>query len=120
MKKKFNLKDFFHSFRTHIAVLVLLVGVVPCTVFVVSFSSLYEKQSVNSDVNDLVEKGQILNKQIISSGYLNQNESELVDNQLEVLSTSLSGRIMVVDNTLTIVKDTYNADEGKTIIWEMW
>lgn len=117
MKKKFNLKDFFHSFRTRIAVLVLLVGVVPCTVFVVSFSSLYEKQSVNSDVNDLVEKGQILNKQIISSGYLNQQESELVDNQLEVLSTSLSGRIMVVDNTLTIVKDTYNADEGKTIIW---
>lgn len=117
MKKKFNLKDFIHSFRVRIAVLVLLVGVVPSTVFVVSFSSLYEKQSVSSDVTDLVEKGQILNKQIISSGYLNQHDSELLDNQLEVLSNNLSGRIMVIDNTLTIIKDTYHADEGKTIIW---
>ncbi|MDD6193331.1 MAG: HAMP domain-containing sensor histidine kinase [Lachnospiraceae bacterium] len=117
MKNNFNLKDFFNSFRVRIAVLVLLVGVVPCTVFVVSFSSLYEKQAVNSDVTDLVSKGQVLNKQIISSGYLNQRDSELVDNQLEVLSGNLSGRIMVIDNTLTIIKDTYNADEGKTIIW---
>ena len=117
MKNNFNLKDFINSFRVRIAVLVLLVGVVPCTLFVVLFSSLYEKQSVSSDVTDLVSKGQVLNKQIISSGYLNQRDSELVDNQLEVLSGNLSGRIMVIDNTLTIIKDTYRADEGKTIIW---
>ena len=85
MKKKFKLRDFFKSFRTRIAVLVLLVGVVPCTIFVLSFSAVYEKRAVSGDVTDLVEKGQVLNKQIVSTGYLNQHDSEIVDNQLQVL-----------------------------------
>lgn len=117
MKKKFVLKDFFKRFRIRIAALLLVLGIVPCTIFVFVFSALYESRSVDSDVTDLVAKGQVLNKQIISSGYLNQQSSELVDNQLDALSKSYSGRIMIVDNMLTIVKDTYNVDEGKTIIW---
>lgn len=117
MNKKFVLKDFFNSFRIRLAALLLVLGMVPCTIFAVTFTALYEKRSVDSDVTDLVAKGQILNKQIISSGYLNQQSSDEVDSQLDTLSKSYSGRIMVVDNTLTIVKDTYNADVGKTIIW---
>lgn len=117
MKKKFKLKDFFNSLRVRIAALILVLGVVPCTIFAFSFMAVYEKRSVDSDVTELVAKGQVLNKQIISSGYLNQHESELVDDQIEMLSKSYSGRIMVVDDTLTIVKDTFQADEGKTIIW---
>ncbi len=117
MKKKFVLKDFLKRFRIRIAVLMLVLGIVPCTIFVLVFSALYENRSVDSDVTDLVAKGQVLNKQIVSSGYLNQQSSELVDNQLDALSRSYSGRIMIVNNMLTIVKDTYNADVGKTIIW---
>lgn len=117
MKQKMAVKDFFRSLRFRMAALILVVGVVPCTIFVCSFLSAYENKSVDTDVKELVAKGQVLNKQIISSGYLNQHESELVDNQLEMLSKSYSGRIMVVDDSLTIVKDTFQADEGKTIIW---
>ena len=117
MKKKFVLRDFFKRFRIRIAALLLVLGIVPCTLFVLVLSALYENRSVDSDVTDLVAKGQVLNKQIISSGYLNQQSSELVDNQLDALSRSYSGRIMIVDNMLTIVKDSYNADVGKTIIW---
>lgn len=117
MKQKFSIKDFFNSLRFRIATLIFVVGAVPCTIFVFSFLAAYENKSVDSDVTELVAKGQVLNKQIISSGYLNQHESDLVDNQLEILSKSYSGRIMVVDDSLTIVKDTFQADEGKTIIW---
>lgn len=117
MEKKGIIKQFIHSFKLRVALLVLVLGSLPCTVFAVTFPKVYENRSVEADVSDLVAKGMALNKQILSSGYLNGYTSELVDNQLEVMSRSYSGRIMVVDASLNIVKDTYNVDQGKTIIW---
>lgn len=117
MKKGIVLKDIFHSFRTRLIVLILVLGIIPSTLIVSVFLSLYEKRSVQSDVTDIVAKGQVLNKQIISTGYLNQHSSDLVDNQLNAMSKSYSGRIMIVDGSLNVIKDTYNADEGKTIVW---
>lgn len=40
-----------------------------------------------------------------------------MDDQLEALSNSYSGRIMIINRSLTIIKDTYKTDEGKTIVW---
>lgn len=115
--KKISFKELIKSLRLQTFLVILLVGIVPVSVFVGLYSSLYVNRSVDSDVTDLISNGQILNKQIISSGYLNQQSSEAVDNQLDALSTSFSGRMMIINSSLTVIKDTYNVDQGKTIVW---
>ena len=83
--KKQKLKEMIKSLRAHIVVVVLLVGILPATLFSVLFSSLYVRRSVESDVTDMVANGQILGKQIMSSGYLNEKDSKNVDEQLSAL-----------------------------------
>ena len=115
--KKQKLKEMIKSLRAHIVVVVLLVGILPATLFSVLFSSLYVRRSIESDVTDMVANGQILGKQIMSSGYLNEKDSRNVDEQLNALSSTYSGRMMIVNSSLNIIKDTYGVDEGKTIVW---
>lgn len=115
--KKQIIRKIIRSLRLHMVVVFLLLGILPATLFSVLFSSLYVKRSVESDVTDMVANGQILGKQIMSSGYLNQKDSDVVDEQLGALSTTYAGRMMVVNRSLTIIKDTYGVDEGKTIVW---
>ena len=104
--KKQKLKEMIKSLRTHIVVVVLLVGILPATLFSVLFSSLYVRRSIESDVTDMVANGQILGKQIMSSGYLNEKDSRNVDEQLSALSSTYSGRMMIVNSSLNIIKDT--------------
>lgn len=111
------IRKIINSLRTHILVLILLVGILPATVFSVFFPTLYVKRSVESDVSDMVSNGQILGKQIVSSGYLNQKESDAVEDQLNALSTTYGGRMMIVNKSLTVIRDTYGVDEGKIIVW---
>ena len=115
--KKQKLKEMIKSLRAHIVVVVLLVGILPATLFSVLFSGLYVRRSVESDVTDMVANGQILGKQIMSSGYLNEKDSKNVDEQLSALSLTYSGRMMIVNSSLNVIKDTYGVDEGKTIVW---
>ena len=115
--KKQIIQKIIRSLRLHMVVVFLLMGILPATLFSMLFSSLYVKRSVESDVTDMVANGQILGKQIMSSGYLNQKDSDVVDEQLGALSTTYAGRMMVVNRSLTIIKDTYGVDEGKTIVW---
>ena len=80
--KKQIIQKIIRSLRLHMVVVFLLMGILPATLFSVLFSSLYVKRSVESDVTDMVANGQILGKQIMSSGYLNQKDSDVVDEQL--------------------------------------
>jgi signal transduction histidine kinase len=117
MKTKPFFRKLLKSLKFRIIVLVLALGIIPCAVLVFAYPYMYEKRSVESDVSDLISQGQVLNNQIVSSGYLNRSGVNTMDSQLEAVSKSYSGRIMIINQSLTVVKDTYRVDEGKTVIW---
>ena len=58
----------------------------------------------------------ILCSLLIQENYLNDSSSQVVNSKLELLSNIYSGRIILVDRDFRVVKDTYGADEGKTLI----
>lgn len=97
--------------------MILLVGLIPATIMSQVFLMLYESRSIESDVTDITSHVQQLNHQVVTSGYLDGNESIQVEDQLNALAKSYSGRIMLVNSALKIMKDTYDVDEGKTIVW---
>ena len=90
--KKQIIQKIIRSLRLHMVVVFLLMGILPATLFSVLFSSLYVKRSVESDVTDMVANGQILGKQIMSSGYLNQKDSDVVDEQTDECRHDGNGR----------------------------
>lgn len=53
-----------------------------------------------------------------SYSYLSSNDSKVVDAELTQLSNVYNGRILVINDEFRIVKDTYELDEGKTVVSE--
>ncbi|MBR1572853.1 MAG: ATP-binding protein [Lachnospiraceae bacterium] len=116
MKKGQGFKKIINSLRFQILVLVVVVGLLPTAVLFTLYNNLYVSQSVESDVSEIVPQGEVVISQIISSGYLNNTEQENINTLLQALGNTYGGRIMVVNSSLNIVKDTYKIDEGKTAI----
>lgn len=56
------------------------------------FLVLYESRSIESDVTDITSHVQQLNHQVVTSGYLDGNESVQVEDQLNALAKSYSGQ----------------------------
>lgn len=66
--------------------------------------------------NDLLggeakEKAALSEQQIAAS-------KELIDAELDMLSNLYDGRVLIIDNSFKVIKDTYGISEGKTIISE--
>lgn len=55
---------------------------------------------------------------MVADDYLHNSTSEVINAQLDQLSTIYDGRVILIDDTFRIVKDTYGLDQDKTIISE--
>ena len=110
--------SFFSSLRIRLCVLVILAGTIPCVVLSGCFLSFIKYQMWENDTIRLTAQAQVVNNDLISSGYLKGKRTETVDNELLTLSNSYSGRIMVIDPGLRILKDTYDMHEGRTLVYE--
>lgn len=72
-------------------------------------------------ISSLASYGQIVANSLLSSGYLNDTgspEAEKINTQISLITDIYEGRIVIVDQGLRIIKDSYNLEEGKVIIAE--
>lgn len=113
MKKGTN---FFKSLRFRILLILLLIGIIPGILVAKIVLSDYEKEAVEVNAEILQKECDILCNLLIKSNYLNDSDSQAVSSKLELLSNMYDGRILLVDRDFKIVKDTYQVDEGKTLI----
>lgn len=106
----------FRSLRVIFFIIIFLVGVIPCILLQNGILRNYEERAVEVRVEQV--KGQLrsLANHLISSNYLVNHESGQVDAELSEFSTLYDGRLMIIDPTLTVVKDTYGLSENKTIV----
>ncbi|MCR5639940.1 MAG: two-component sensor histidine kinase [Lachnospiraceae bacterium] len=113
-----KLKPKLQSFRFHIALLILCMGIIPSFVIAHLFIYYFEQRSLSSEELAISSQAQLLSNQIVTSGYLQDNSVESVNTQLKALGNIYSGRIMVIDSKMKVVKDTYNMYDGRTIVWQ--
>lgn len=78
----------------------------------------FEERSVALKTDEIQVQTQILANQISSYDYLNDTSIEVINGELSQLSNFYNGRIMVVDKSFRVVKDTYALEEDKIIISE--
>ncbi len=118
MSKFKKITDFIKSLRFRLVFLFILIGVVPSILLRIGMLNSYENRAVSIRTSEILSQAKILANQIVSSDYLNNADNVMINVQLEQLSTIYDGRVMIIDESFHIIKDTYGLDEGKTVISE--
>ena len=109
---------YFKSLKFRIFLLIILFGIAPTFLLRTGILSVYEKRAVNTRTVDITSQAKLLVSQIVANNYLQDTSSKNITTQLDQLSTIYDGRVMLIDSSFTIVKDTYALDEQKTILAE--
>ncbi|MBQ3772887.1 MAG: two-component sensor histidine kinase, partial [Pseudobutyrivibrio sp.] len=117
MKNKFSL-DFFRSIGFKVAFIIIVIGILPFMVCVPISLRAYESVSIHTDATNLMAEAISYNNQIVTSGYAQGEDNEVLDTKLKSVADSYNGRILIINSALKIIRDSFMADIGKTVIWE--
>ena len=109
---------YLKSLKFRIFLLIIVFGIAPTFLLRTGILSVYEKRAVNTRTVDITSQAKLLASQIVANNYLQDTSSKNITTQLDQLSTIYDGRVMLIDSSFTIVKDTYALDEQKTILSE--
>lgn len=108
----------FRSLKHRIFIIILLVGIIPTAFLRMAILQNYEQRAVSVRTSDVQNQFKVLANHLITYHYLSDTSSEVVNAELSQLSDLYDGRVIIIDQNLNIIKDTYGISEGKTIISE--
>ena len=111
--------SYFKSLRFRILIILVILGIVPSVIVTRIVISTYEDKAIAIREASVKNQCDILCNLLIKENYMNDSSSQVVNSKLELLSNAFGGRILIVDRDFKIVKDTYGADEGKTLLSSM-
>ena len=118
LKKKLSDIKILRSLKSRIFLILLIVGLLPCISMRYAILQNYEQRAVSVKISDVSTQLRILANHLIAYHYLQDTSSEVINAELDQLSSLYDGRVLVINNDLKIVKDTYGISENKTIISE--
>lgn len=118
MKSKKKVRNFFKSLRFRLVIAFVIFGMLPGIALRIGLLRGYESRAVSNRSIDILSQAKILSDQIANNGYLEDVTIESINSRLELICNIYDGRILVVDNTFHIIKDTYDLDTSKIIISE--
>ncbi|SOY29350.1 Sensor histidine kinase YycG [Acetatifactor muris] len=114
------------SLQARIFIIVLAAGFIPSVIVRYGIMNNYEERSVQQRIYTVQNQLMIVGNHLISNNYFNTKPEgysssvsrEVIDAELEMISNLYEGRVMIIDSSLKVVKDTYGISTGKTIISE--
>ncbi len=118
MDKNFRISDILKSLRVRFFIIVFITGLVSCLVMHSVILSSYEDRAVNVKSTEVQRQLRILANHLIVLNYLQDTSSEVINAEIDMLANLYDGRVIVINDDLKVVKDTYNISQGKTIISE--
>lgn len=120
MLKMIHIKklQFLRSLRIYIFLIVFIVGLVSCNIMRYAILQNYEQRAISLRISDVQTQLKILANHLITYQYLQDTSSEVIDAELNLLSNLYDGRVIVINNNLKVVKDTYGISENKVFISE--
>ena len=111
-----KLKQIFGSMHFRVLILLLLIGLVPVFLMKRGILRGFEDQTVSMRASMIRNSCSRLSADIIDAGYLSSGSSDVVDKELNQIAELYSGRVILVNGSFKIIRDTYGLDEGKTVI----
>lgn len=119
VKRQFRFRDkIFKNMRFRFILFAMLAGFLPCVAALFGIAKFYESRAVELRTAEIQNQCTILCNQLNNYGYLLDTSSEVINTSLTQLTNIYNGRVMVIDEELRVIKDTYSLDEGKTDVSE--
>ncbi len=119
MFKNFKVKGkFFRSLNFRIMLFLFLFGTLSAALTAVVLRVFYERQALTQLADEVRNQCQILSTQIVSADYLHEPENEILAGDISQVATLYDGRIILIDDNLVIVEDTYDFEESLTMVAE--
>ena len=116
MSDKLNLKEIMKSLNLRVFLMISAAGIIPAVILCVSIINVYTTRAVSVRESTILSQSKILTNQLASNDRLDAESIRAQEIRINQFSGIYSGRILVIDNTFRIIKDTYNIDTGKIII----
>ena len=104
---KLKIVNIFRSLRARIFILIFVTGFISCQVVHFAIIETYEGRAVAVRTTEAQTQARILADHLITYGYLQDTSSEIVGAELDMLANLYDGRVMIIDDNLKIIKDTY-------------
>ena len=98
--------------------LLAVIGIIPCMIVGRGIIGNYEKRAASMRTAEIQNQSTMLGGRLGKSGYLNGVPSESLDAELSQLADIYSGRILLIDDEFRVIKDTYEMEEGRTVVSE--
>ena len=108
----------FKSLNFRLFVTFFVLGWIPALIVSNVFLNAYYERAIAVRTTDVQNQCKIISNQIVSSDYLNSNTSDTILGELSLISSLYDGRIMIIDQDLKVITDTYNLEASKTMIVE--
>lgn len=108
------------SLRARIFIIILVIGIVPSVLMRYGILNSYEERSVQNRISTVQNQLMIVGNHLLSNHYFSSTTTNenVINAELEMISNLYEGRVMIIDSSLKVVKDTYGISEGKTMISE--
>lgn len=108
----------WRSLKARLFIIIFLMGMVPSIIMRAGILENYENRAIDLRTSDVQTQLRIIANHLITYSYLQDTSSEVINAELEQLSNLYNGRVLIINEALKVVKDTYGISEGKTIISE--
>ncbi|MBQ8246279.1 MAG: HAMP domain-containing histidine kinase [Lachnospiraceae bacterium] len=118
VKSELNKITVLRSLKFRLFLIIVLVGLLCCLVMRFGIMQSYFNRAVEVRTGDVQNQIKILADHLITYNYLQDPTSDVVNAELNMLSNLYGGRVLIINNSFKVIKDTYNVSQGKTIISE--
>ena len=116
IKRFFSDLKIWRSLKVRLFIIIFLMGLIPGFIIRAGIMSSYEDRAVAVRQSDVQNQLKIIANHLITYNYMQDTSSEVINAELEQLSNLYSGRVLIINGNLKVIKDTYGISEGKTII----
>ena len=109
--------------KVHVLLIIIVVGILPMIIFNLGFLNTYVDIAITNRISELQKHGNILATRLDLTGYMSNPTSDEINNEIDYLTDVYNGknvnaRIIIVNQNLSIIKDTYDSETNKTLISE--
>lgn len=94
----------------------IVVGVVPLGLFSKLLLNNYEERTISNRITELQNRANILGNMLQKTGYLNMAEAPEIDTEVARIAEIYRGKILIINNNLNIVNDSYGLETGKYLV----
>ena len=111
-------KSFFRSMYFKLIIAFSLISIIPVFSIRFVFLTNMNREMRQQKIGQIETYGRMLGTQIANANYLQGENQDVVNGQIDQFATLYDGRVVVVDSNFTVLADTYTTLTGKIMISE--